>query len=575
MAPIVEKDQRSRWDEYQVEKTPLWYQESLKNEKSNFNLQELMAVSPPFPYYFDFANNLQVTASAPGRALPSWQYYPLEPTVLGPMLTGYDLLRGPRTADLFSIISSTFRPVIGFAQQTDSEGSWFVKGQVLQPIFEGVDRDGDERSLVAVLRLEFSWVEFFSNLLVDAQGRGVVLVLRSSCPTVDRTSNTVASTTSDEFRVLSYGINDSRATFLGEIDAHDPKYDNLEVTKVLVDLDIDPADIPEGRCAPILTMHLYPTEEIESAFRSSKPLYFALAVVAIFGFTVLVFLIYDHFVGRRQSKVMDRIFRQDKIVSSFFPSAIRNRLFGQNRKEGQNASQKDNHLDPFSFLDSSSDVTGAPLADLFPNTTVVFADIAGFTAWASAREPQQVFILLESLYLAFDRLAYRYAIFKVETVGDCYVAVAGLPEPNDHHAVAVANFARGCVQTMREMTLSLEVSLGPDTADLALRVGMHSGQVTAGVLRGERSRFQLFGDTMNTAARMESSGERNRIQLSQATADLLVEAGMSKLIKPRHGKVAIKGKGEVRTYWLRTISSESKRWKKHSTMKSDISTVDE
>eukprot|EP00980_Cylindrotheca_fusiformis_P007889 scaffold1678_cov80-Cylindrotheca_fusiformis.AAC.6 len=471
MAPIVEKDQRSRWDEYQVENTPLWYQESLKNEQSNFTLQELVAISPPFMYYFDSASNFQVTASAPGRALPSWQYYPLEPTAFGPMITGYDLLTAPRIADLFSILSSTFRPVIGFAQQADSEGSFFVKGQVLQPIFKGVDTDGDEKSLVAVLRLEFSWVEFFSNLLVHSGDEIFVLVLQSSCPAVDATSNT-SSTTSDELGVLSYRVNGIRADFLGEIDAHDPTYDYLEVTKVLVDLRIDPAEVPEGRCAPRLTMHLYPTEKIESTFRSSKPLYYALAVAAVFGFTILVFLIYDYFVGRRQRKIMKRVFQQDKIVSSFFPTAIRDRLVAQNRK-GLKMSQYGSHMDPFGFLDSSSNGTGAPLADLFPNTTVVFADIAGFTAWSSAREPQQVFVLLESIYMAFDKIAYRHSIFKVETVGDCYVAVAGLPEPNDDHAVAVANFARGCVQTMREMTISLEVTLGPDTAELALRVGMH------------------------------------------------------------------------------------------------------
>jgi class 3 adenylate cyclase len=115
----------------------------------------------------------------------------------------------------------------------------------------------------------------------------------------------------------------------------------------------------------------------------------------------------------------------------------------------------------------------APLADLFPSTTIVFADIAGFTAWASAGEPQHVFILLDSIYGAFDRIVYRYGIFEIDTVGDYYVAVAGLPEPTDDHAVAVSKFARDCLKTMNEMTIELEISLGPDTADLDLRVEKH------------------------------------------------------------------------------------------------------
>jgi len=100
--------------------------------------------------------------------------------------------------------------------------------------------------------------------------------------------------------------------------------------------------------------------------------------------------------------------------------------------------------------------------------------------------------------------------------------------------------------------LKLEVSLGPDTSDLRLRVGIHSGQVTAGVLRGERSRFQLFGDTVNVASRMESTGKANSIHVSQVTAELLKEAGFAKMIVPRGKKTDVKGKGTMQTYWLRS-----------------------
>jgi class 3 adenylate cyclase len=126
--------------------------------------------------------------------------------------------------------------------------------------------------------------------------------------------------------------------------------------------------------------------------------------------------------------------------------------------------------------------------------------------------------------------------------GDCYVAVTGLPDPRKDHAVAMCRFARECLIKTRVLVRKLEIRLGPDTADLAMRMGIHSGPVTAGVLRGERSRFQLFGDTMNTAARMEHTGIRDRIQLSQETTDLLIAAGKTNWISRREDLVHAKGK---------------------------------
>ena len=91
----------------------------------------------------------------------------------------------------------------------------------------------------------------------------------------------------------------------------------------------------------------------------------------------------------------------------------------------------------------------------------------------------------------------------METIGDCYVAVSGLPHPRKDHAVVMAKFARDCRDRMSLVTKSLEVTLGPDTGELSMRFGLNTGAVTAGVLRGEKGRFQLFGDTVRLKSCMK------------------------------------------------------------------------
>ena len=158
--------------------------------------------------------------------------------------------------------------------------------------------------------------------------------------------------------------------------------------------------------------------------------------------------------------------------------------------------------------------------------------------------------MLETLFQAFDQVARLRRVFKVETVGDCYVAVCGLPEARADHAITMAHFAKDILKKMRVLTKELEVTLGPDTGDLDLRIGMHSGPVTAGLLRGERTRFQLFGDTMNTCSRLESSGKRGRIHTSRETAEQIILSGKGDWLEKRTDEQSFKGKGSLETFWL-------------------------
>jgi class 3 adenylate cyclase len=361
---------------------------------------------------------------------------------------------------------------------------------------------------------------------------------------------------------FSYELTGNRAIYLGNGDQHETAFNKYEVV-IPFDAYRDPdlAAITEKHCR--YSLHMYPSQQFAQGYESNLPIVFTSLVAATFFLMALTFLVYDRFVYRRNIKVVDAAARSNAIVSSLFPSNVRERLFEDAKAKSDVNQAAHSRLKTFlhggdipeTAISDANEINGnffksKPIAELFPQTTIMFGDISGFTAWSSSREPAQVFQLLETLYHSFDEIAKKRRVFKVETVGDCYVAVAGLPDPRKDHAVVMARFAKDCMHRMHSMTRKLEVSLGPDTTDLSLRIGLHSGPVTAGVLRGERSRFQLFGDTMNTAARMESNGIRGRIQISQETADLIVAAGKAHWFVAREDTIVAKGKGELKTFWL-------------------------
>jgi class 3 adenylate cyclase len=302
---------------------------------------------------------------------------------------------------------------------------------------------------------------------------------------------------------------------------------------------------------------VYPTAALENQYITRKPWVYAMSSALIFIFTSLVFVVYDYMVRQRQAKIMAAAMQTDNIVSSLFPQSVRDRLYQQVQHESDAAGTagsimtKNKSVFLSNWSSSRVSVFGTdPIADFFPSCTVTFIDIVNFTAWCSEREPSQVLILLENIYHEFDKIADQLGVFKVETIGDSYVAVAGLPTQRKDHAIVMTRFARMCLSKMEQRVKELEVSLGPSTGDLRARCGLHSGPVTAGVLRGAKARFQLFGDTVNTASRMESSSAPNRIHASEQTVSFLNKANKSSWVIPREETVHLKGKGTMQTYWL-------------------------
>jgi adenylate cyclase len=180
-----------------------------------------------------------------------------------------------------------------------------------------------------------------------------------------------------------------------------------------------------------------------------------------------------------------------------------------------------------------------PIADQFSSASILFADVVDFTPLAERLPPAEVVGILDHLFSHFDTLAEQYGVEKIKTIGDCYMVAAGVPRPRPDHAPALALMALDMVEAMRS---SDDIGhLG-----LELRVGINSGPVVAGVIGRKRFLYDLWGDAVNTASRMESHGTPGRIQISRATHELLADEFEC---EPR-GQIPVKGKGDVETWYL-------------------------
>jgi adenylate cyclase len=182
------------------------------------------------------------------------------------------------------------------------------------------------------------------------------------------------------------------------------------------------------------------------------------------------------------------------------------------------------------------------IADNFAEVTVLFADIVNFTELASALSPCELVGLLNQIFSTFDRLVEQRNLEKIKTIGDSYMVVGGLPTPRSDHAEAVAELAL----EMLEAIATFKVSTAPNSKPLTMRIGINTGPVGAGVIGTTKFAYDLWGDTVNTASRMESHGIAGHIQVTATTYHLLQE---KYAFQPR-GIVDVKGKGQMETYML-------------------------
>jgi len=179
------------------------------------------------------------------------------------------------------------------------------------------------------------------------------------------------------------------------------------------------------------------------------------------------------------------------------------------------------------------------IADSFAEVTVLFADIVEFTKFSVGVSPEVLVDILNDIFTRFDTIADKHGLEKIKTIGDCYMAAAGIPVPVTDHAIRAANMALDMIEAVERYNEHSNYSL-------RVRIGISTGSVVAGVIGKRKFLYDLWGDVVNTASRMESHGVSGRIQMTESTRQRLGE----KFKLEKRGAIEIKGKGEMETWFL-------------------------
>ena len=186
------------------------------------------------------------------------------------------------------------------------------------------------------------------------------------------------------------------------------------------------------------------------------------------------------------------------------------------------------------------------IADHFDEVSVLFADLVGFTEFSDRKSPTQLVEILNGIFSEFDRLSEWHGLEKIKTIGDAYMVVGGLPTARQDHAQAIALLALDMQIALKRFNFKIG-------ENFQLRIGIHSGAVVAGIIGISKFSYDLWGDTVNVASRMESNGLPGKIQVTATTYDRVKE----QFVFEERGQIAVKGKGKMLTYWLIEKQTES------------------
>ena len=408
---LVGERNKTAWESYSVAHQG-WIQEGLDRQGRGQN------ASPIVPYIFDRSHH---NASSRPDMVPAhpdygvtWQIAPA-PAV--PSLVNDNVLADHLFNKTFDVLLEAGHAVLSHAVDVARDSASNLsrpQSFLVSPIFKEdvVNNTVSLDTLGGFLNVMLPWDNFFRNILPENVD-GIEVVIRNYC--------------TEDF---TFVINGPNVVFQGLGDLHNPSYDNYEVHLQFA-YEEEKQDTPAEQAALCyFTYSIYPSHRFQATYFTNKPIIYTVGVALIFVITSAVFIAYDILVERRQNKVMNSAVRSNAIVSSLFPAQVRDRLMDGNNDDPTGKARKNadvlrqagmavngqrlSSAGHQSAGDLSEEMPAGsalfrnqPIADLFPNATVMFGDIAGFTAWSSVREPTQVFVLLESVYNAFDQIARR------------------------------------------------------------------------------------------------------------------------------------------------------------------------
>ncbi|KAL3939182.1 MAG: hypothetical protein SGBAC_006040 [Bacillariaceae sp.] len=410
LLPRVDKDRRTEWEEYSVANQG-WLRESLAFT-TGVNKEDV-EVDPILPQIFNIhSTDGRGPDTGPGPYFPIWMLHPPQAGI------NINMHNYPPQRDVMDFVIANKRPAFGTNDDyIDPEKPRGREYSVLQSTpnlnyqndafafaqFPVYDNLSENRTVAAIFYTLLYWRKYFSGLLPKGSD-GIYVILENTCG-----------------QQYTYIVDGLEAKFASHGDLHSPEYDYLK-RETTIDLIFDIEEsIPDDTTCHY-GIRVYPSDEFRDSYTTHEPLQFAIMLGGVFVFTAAVFLLYDCVVERRQKAVMKSAMQSGKIVHSLFPEAVRDRLYEEQEEVNRKATWK---------ADKDAANHKQAIATEYPETTIFFADIVGFTKWSATRTPVEVFQLLEALYGEFDTVANKRRVFKVETIGDCYVAVTGLPKPQE------------------------------------------------------------------------------------------------------------------------------------------------